>query len=85
MDLEMVTKEDLQVFRMQLLDDLKRLISADKPTDQPQEWLKSGEVREILKASASTLQNLRISGKLHPVKIAGTWYYSRSEIQSLFL
>lgn len=84
MEDQFVTKEDLQIFRMQLLDDIKRALTGNGPKQEVFEWLKSNEVRKLLKSSASTLQNLRISGKLNPVKIAGTWYYRRSEIFSLF-
>lgn len=80
--MELVTKEDLQLFRMQLLNDLVMIIKAG--TEEKPEWLKSGEVRKILKVSPGTLQNLRISGKLKPVKIEGTWYYRLSEITELF-
>ncbi len=79
-----MTKEDLQLFRMQLLDDLKKIVlSAVQPEEKP-EWLKSGEVRKMLKVSPGILQNLRISGKLKPVKIEGTWYYRISEKKDLF-
>lgn len=81
---EIVTKEDLQLFRIQLLDDIKRMLHPKEEKKEISEWLKSNEVRKLLKSSASTLQNLRISGKLHPIKIAGTWYYSRSDVMSLF-
>jgi hypothetical protein len=82
--MEIVTKEDLQAFRIQLLDDLKRMFG-NKAMDTPsQEWVKSAEARKILKASPGTLQNLRVTGKLNPVKIAGTWYYNSLEIASLF-
>ncbi len=82
--MELVTKEDLQLFRMQLLDDLKKIVlSAAQPEEKP-EWLKSGEVRKMLKVSPGTLQNLRINGKLKPVKIEGTWYYNAHEIKELF-
>lgn len=80
--MEIVTKEDLQLFRMQLLNDLVKIIKAD--IEEKPEWLKSGEVRKMLKVSPGTLQNLRISGKLNPVKIEGTWYYRLAEIKELF-
>ncbi|GAB3910336.1 helix-turn-helix domain-containing protein [Mucilaginibacter boryungensis] len=84
MGVEVVTKEDLQIFRMQLLDDLKRLLTVSPQKNEPQEWLKSSEARKILKASPGTMQNLRISGKLNPVKISGSWRYSLAEINALF-
>ena len=82
--MEIVTKEDLQVLRIQLLDDIKRLLGSKPMPTETQDWVKSAEARKILKASPGTLQNLRITGKLNPVKIAGTWYYSLKQINSLF-
>ncbi len=80
---EVLTKEDLWLFRIELLNDIKQLL---KPAiqEQKEDWLKSAEVCKILKMSAGSLQNLRISGKLRPVKINGTWRYKRSEVASLF-
>ena len=84
MSAEVITKEDLQVFRFQLLDDIKRMLAAGQQKEEKPEWLKSGEVRKLLHVSPGTLQNLRISGKLQPVKINGSWYYNLAEIQKLF-
>lgn len=81
MPIEILTKEDLQLFRMQLLEDIKVLLSDKTSTKK---WLRSSEVRKILQISSGTLQNLRINNTLHPVKISGTWYYSISEIDKLF-
>ena len=84
MSMEIVTKEDLQIFRVQLMDDIKKLFDTNlKPEEKP-EWIKSAEVRKMLKVSPGTLQNLRISGKINPVKIEGSWYYSIAEIKALF-
>lgn len=80
----MLTKEDLQVFRVQLLDDLQRLFAKEQITEEKTEWLKSREVRKILKVSPGTLQNLRIAGNLHPKKIGGSWYYNMAELNRLF-
>jgi hypothetical protein len=82
--MEIVTKEDLQIFRIQLLDDIKRLLGNTRVDSGSPEWVKSAEARKILKASPGTLQNMRVTGRLNPVKIAGTWYYSLKEIKSLF-
>jgi hypothetical protein len=84
MGVEVVTKEDLQVFRLLLLDDLKRLFAKEPNKEEKTEWLKSREVRKLLKVSPGTLQNLRVAGKLHPKKIGGSWYYSLKELNTLF-
>jgi hypothetical protein len=81
MALEVVTKEDLLEFRNLLLDDLEKLIHS-KPAKQRQ-WLKSSEVRQLLKVSAGTLQNLRINGTLSYTKIGGTIFYSYDDIEHM--
>ncbi len=83
MGIEVLTKDDLQAFRIQLLDDIGKLMDA-KAVQQPFQWIRSGELRKQLKLSPATLQNLRIAGKLHPVKVGGTWFYDMEEIRSLF-
>jgi hypothetical protein len=46
MAIEVVTKEDLEIFRQQLLNDLKQIIQSN-PQEQ-KEWLKSFEVRKLV-------------------------------------
>jgi len=81
MAIEIITKEDLQAFRFQLLDDLKNIIHT-KPVTQKQ-WLKSIEVRKLLKISPGTLQNLRINGKLSFTKIGSIIYYNYEDIEAM--
>jgi len=84
MSAEVITKEDLQIFRIQLLDDMKKMFPVNQQTEEQPEWVKSKDARRILKASPGTLQNLRISGDLKPVKISGSWRYNLAEINALF-
>ena len=81
MNLEILTKEDLQVFRLQLINDLKALLLSKQ--DIKKEWLRSNEVRKLLKISPGTLQNLRITGKIKSSKIGGINYYRYTEIENL--
>ncbi len=81
MSVEVVTKEDLQTFRLQLINDLKSLILSKQ--DAKKEWLRSCEVRKLLKISPGTLQNLRITGKLKSSKVGGINFYRYSEIEKL--
>jgi hypothetical protein len=82
MEIDIITRQDLEAFRIRLLKDLKEFIESS-PVEEEKEWLKSSEVRKKLKISPGTLQNLRISGKLHYSKIGGTYYYRYSEIENL--
>lgn len=81
MSAEIITKEDLQEFRKQLLDDIKSLLgNKAKPS---KEWLKASEVRTLLEISAGTLLTLRATGKLRYSKIGGTYYYRHEDIQTM--
>ena len=81
MQVEMITKEDLQAFRLQLINDMKELLLPHQPTSQ--EWLRSSEVRKKLKISAGTLQSYRISGKLTASKIGNILFYRSIDVENL--
>ncbi|MFT3920020.1 helix-turn-helix domain-containing protein [Cloacibacterium sp.] len=81
MAVNIITKEDLQEFKNELLEDIKELFYL-KTTEQKL-WLRSSEVKEILKISSGTLQNLRINGTLSYSKIGGTLYYNYNDIQKM--
>ncbi|HZH97169.1 MAG TPA: helix-turn-helix domain-containing protein [Flavisolibacter sp.] len=81
MAVEILTREDLQVFRMQLLNDIRQLVSSFER--QPKEWLKNGDVMKLLKVSANTVQRLRVAGKLRSSKIGGVHYYRYEDIRQL--
>lgn len=82
MEIDLVTKDDLQRLRSQLIEDLKNLLNPK--IEKTKVWLRSAEVRKILKISPASLQNLRVIGSLKPVKIGGIYYYKNEEIQGLF-
>jgi hypothetical protein len=79
MAIEIITKEDLQSFRIQLLDDLKQIIAQKQP--EQKQWLKSPEVRKMLNISPGTLQTLRINGTLRFTKMGSIIYYQAEDIQ----
>ncbi len=81
MAINIVTKEDLTEFRHQLLDDLKNIIHSKTPKQK--QWLKSSEVRKLLKISPGTLQNLRINGTLSFTKIGSIIYYNYEDIEAV--
>jgi len=80
---QVVTIEDLQIFRVQLLEDIKNIIR-QKPDGSEKKWLRSADVRQVLGISAGTLQNFRIKGVLPSVKIGGIHYYSVELVEGLF-
>lgn len=79
---EIITVEDLQIFKSELISDIKALLK--EQTGQPiKKWLKSYEVRKLLNISPGTLQNLRINGTLPYTKIGGVMYYDYADIQNM--
>jgi hypothetical protein len=81
MAIEVITKEDLNEFRSELLNEIKSIIN--EAPQKKQKWLKSNEVRELLQISNGTLQTLRINGNLTFSKVGGTIYYSSDDIDKL--
>ncbi|WP_445955915.1 helix-turn-helix domain-containing protein [Yeosuana sp.] len=74
-----ITTEDLWEFKMELLDDIKKLLN-NQSGQVAKKWIKSPEVRELLDISPGTLQTLRINGTLPYTKMGGILYYDYQEI-----
>jgi hypothetical protein len=83
MTYELITREDLQKFRLQLLEDLSRMLSGAAHPSSNKEWLRSAEVRKMLGISHGTLQNLRIKNIIPHTRIGGLMYYRRQDILKL--
>jgi hypothetical protein len=81
MAIEVITREDLNEFRILLLADLKEVLQTK--TQITKQWLKSNEVRKLLNISPGTLQNLRVNGTITYTKIGGILYYSNSDLEKL--
>lgn len=79
MPTHIVTTEDLMVFKEELLEELKEVLTQTYPPAQ--HWLRSAEVRERLNISASTLQTLRINGVLPYSRIGGILFYPQEGIE----
>jgi hypothetical protein len=77
---EIITIEDLQKFRLQLLEDLKAFV---QQPGQTKEWLRSKEVKKMLGISHGTLQNLRINKVLPYRKVGGIMFYKYDDIVKL--
>jgi DNA-directed RNA polymerase subunit F len=81
MNVELITKEDLKEFKSDLLNEIKAIM---KPCEgQSKKWLKSNEVRKLLKISPGTLQNLRINGTLRFTKVGSIIYYKQEDIDKV--
>lgn len=49
----------------------------------PKKWLKSHEVRKLLKISPGTLQHLKVNGTIPYTKIGGVHYFDYEKIQEV--
>ncbi|WP_291116030.1 helix-turn-helix domain-containing protein [Empedobacter sp. UBA7248] len=84
MKVELITREDLENFKKELLQEIRRNTPHPrKSAEEPKEWLKSYEVRKLLGISPGTLQNLRLNETLPYTKIGGLMYYRYEDIRKL--
>lgn len=81
MAIEIITKEDLFAFKLELLNDLKTLLS--KEVSKPKKWLRTREVISMFNISPGTLQNYRVQNLIPFTKIGNTLYYPLDEIEIL--
>lgn len=81
MTVELITKDDLEQFRQSMLQDLKLLLA--KRTEEPQKYLKSYQVKNMLKISGGTLHTLRANGTLKFTGIGHIIYYNYEDIIQL--
>jgi hypothetical protein len=81
MAIEIITKQDLEEFRVVLLNDIKEIFQ--NKAEPTKKWLKSKEVRKLLNISPGTLQTLRINNTLSYTKIGGIIYYDNADIEKL--
>jgi hypothetical protein len=73
-----ITTEDLHEFKVELLEEIRQLLSTDN--SKSKEWLRSSELRKLLKISTGTLQNLRVNGTIPYTKIGGVIYYAYNDV-----
>ncbi len=79
---ELLTKDDLQNFKRELLQDLKLLLE-HQSHKSPKQWLKSKEVRRMLKISPGTLQNFRVNGTIRHSRMGRIIFYNAEDIEKV--
>lgn len=79
---EIITREDLQEFGEQLLNQMKALLGGSS-TEEQRKFIKSYQVKNLLKISDNTLQNLRQNGTIPFTKIGGILYYNYEDIMKV--
>jgi hypothetical protein len=77
MNVDFVTKQDLEQFKKDLFEEMKKLFETNP---KEKKWLKSYQVRDLLGISRGTLQNMRINGTLKATKVGGLMYYDYADI-----
>ncbi|MFC3562908.1 helix-turn-helix domain-containing protein [Pedobacter jamesrossensis] len=80
MKLDLITTEDLEIFKEVLLAEIKGILKHHTTPNEKSEWLRSAEVRKLLNISQGTLQNLRVNGTLRYSMIGKIPYYKREDI-----
>ena len=81
MKVDLITKDDLTNFKLELLKDLYELIKPE--VKQGTKWLKSADVKKILKVSSGTLQHMRNNGTIPSRKLGNIFYYTYEDLSRL--
>lgn len=74
-----ITTDDLQDFKLELLEDIRSLITGPN-AQKIKKYLKSYEVREMLNISTGTLHNLRVNGTLPYTRVGNILLYDQADI-----
>lgn len=82
-----ITSEDLEQFKWDLLTEIKEFLDKkqDKPVPKEEErvWIKSHQVQRMLGISPGTLQTLRLNGTIPYSKVGGVLFYNKVDISRL--
>ncbi|WP_346429839.1 helix-turn-helix domain-containing protein [Daejeonella sp. JGW-45] len=79
--IEIISKEDLQQFKNELIEEIRSIIKTEQ--SETKQWLRSKDVRKMLKISPGTLQTLRINGTLPFTKVGSIMFYKHEDIVRL--
>lgn len=86
-----ITLEDLEQFKQDLIVEFREIISEFEPKEpggklKPMQkvWLKSHQVQRLLGISPGTLQTLRLNGTIPYTKVGGVLFYDEEDINRLF-
>lgn len=84
---QIITPDDLEQFKWELIDLIKQQLDkkVDKPAPAKEErkWIKSHTVQRMLGISPGTLQNLRINGTIPYSKVGGVLFYNKEDIEKI--
>jgi hypothetical protein len=84
MGIDIVTKEDLVVFRKSLLSEIREVVmDVMKQIPDSPEGYKTKHVRAILGCSVNKIVSLRVTRKIRVKKVGGTLYYNKEDVNRL--
>ena len=83
-----ITSEDLEQFKWELLGNIKEYLDKRDGKKENQAldekvWIKSHQVQRMLGISPGTLQTLRLNGTIPYSKVGGVLFYSKTDISRL--
>lgn len=79
MNIEIMTKSDLEQFKQELLDQVNSMFTVSIKD----RWLKSSEVKKLLNISTGTLVQLREEGLLPYSKLGGLYFFKYRDIMDM--
>lgn len=79
MPTQILTTEDLNEFKIELLNDIKELLKTNSSA-ATKKYLKSNELKKILNVSPTTMLNLRLNGILPYSRIGGIIFYDVDDV-----
>lgn len=82
MGANIITTEDLEMFRMELLGEIKDILEKYEKIGIDH-WIKSNRVMDKLGISPGTLQNFRVNGTLPFTKLGDIIYYDEEKINTI--
>ena|SRR5687768_4297039 len=79
---QLITVDDLFQIKKELLQELLTALKSQS-NSTPKKWMKSHEVRRLLKVSPGTLQTLKSSGILPYTKMGGVHFFDYQDIENI--
>ncbi|MDO6761625.1 helix-turn-helix domain-containing protein [Tamlana sp. 2_MG-2023] len=77
-----ITTEDLRDFKLELIEDINKLLHKQSQ-GRLKKYLKSSDLMDLLQISPGTLQNLRVNGTIPYTKVGGIIFYEADEIHKV--
>lgn len=78
---DLVTKSDLEALERRLVEAIEKAADVQQAARKP--WLRNSDLKEMLGLSYSTLQNLRINGKLRYQRVGRTIFYKWEDVEEM--